>query len=68
MADAKIVQVRVDVDGKAMIYFDQQVGNEPATCVHNSYRNAFGVDASTKGGKAVLSMEKLLELLLLPMA
>ncbi len=39
-----------------MIFFDQPIGGTPATCVHDAYKSALGADASTEGGKAVLSM------------
>lgn len=55
VSNAKVVQVRVDLDGRAMIIFDQQVAGTPPNCVHVAYKNAFAVDASTDGGKAVLS-------------
>ena len=56
VSDAKVTQIRVDVDGRAMIFFDQLVGGTPANCVHPAYTKALGVDASTEGGKAVLSL------------
>ncbi|MES9880669.1 MAG: hypothetical protein ABW185_07290 [Sedimenticola sp.] len=54
--DAKITKIRVDGNGHAMIFFDKDKTREPATCVHSAYVRAFGIDASTDGGKAVLSM------------
>lgn len=39
-----------------MIFFDRPIDGTPAECVHDAYNRAFGVDASTEGGKAVLSM------------
>lgn len=56
VSNAKVTQIRVDVDGRAMIFFDQPLGGTPATCVHQAYKSALGVNASTEGGKAVLSM------------
>ncbi len=54
--NAKVTKIRVDGNGRAMIFFDQPIGGEPATCVHDAYKSALGVDASTEGGKAVLSL------------
>jgi hypothetical protein len=56
VSNAKIKSIRVDNDGRAMIFFDKPIGGEPAKCVHVAYKNALGIDASTDGGKAVLSM------------
>ena len=55
-SNAKITSIRVDNSGKAMIFFDKDKTREPATCVHSAYTRALGIDASTEGGKAVLSM------------
>ena len=56
VANAKIINVRVDENGKAMIIFDKDVSGTPPGCVHTAYKNAFAVDASTDGGKAVLTL------------
>jgi len=53
---AKVTQIRVDGSGKVMVFFDKPIGGTPASCVHDAYKSALGVDASTEGGKAVLSM------------
>ncbi len=55
-SDAKISHIRVDNDGRVMIFFDRDKIRDPASCVHTAYARALGVDASTEGGKAVLSM------------
>ena len=56
VGSAKVIQVRIDQDGKGMAIFDQQVGGTPATCVHPAYTNAFSFDATTAGGKAIMAM------------
>ena len=56
VGNVKVVKIRVDLNGKAMIHFDSPIGGTPASCVHPAYQDAFGIDASTAGGKAVLSM------------
>ncbi|WHI52757.1 hypothetical protein P3339_08340 [Microbulbifer sp. MLAF003] len=54
---AKVEQIRVDGDGRAMIFFDKPLGGTPAACADKTnYGNALAVDAATDGGKAVLSM------------
>lgn len=53
---AKVIQVRIDQDGKGMVVFDQQVGGTPATCVHSAYTNALSFNAATGGGKAIMAM------------
>jgi len=55
VSNAKVSKIRVDSSGKVMVIFDQQVAGTPPSCVHAAYRNAFAIDASTSGGKAVLS-------------
>lgn len=54
--DAIVTSIRVDDNGAAMIFFNKPIGGTPATCVHPAYSSALGIDASTEGGKAVLSM------------
>lgn len=54
--NAKIETIRVDNDGRAMVFFDQEIAGTPPPCVHEAYKRALGFDASSEGGKAVLSM------------
>jgi len=56
VSNVKVAKIRVDLDGRAMIFFSESIGGTPASCVHDAYKSAFGVDAATDGGKAVLSM------------
>lgn len=54
--EGKITKIRVDhPSGQAMIYFDADVSISGANCRGGGYKNALAVDASTEGGKAVLS-------------
>lgn len=53
---AKIIQVRIDQDGKGMVVFDRLIGGTPATCVHPTYKNALSFDATTNGGKAIMAV------------
>ncbi|MBU2713021.1 hypothetical protein [Zooshikella harenae] len=55
VSKAKVTQIRVDGNGRVMVYFNKPIEGTPATCVHNAYKNALGVDAGTEGGKAVLT-------------
>ncbi|MFA0813624.1 hypothetical protein [Microbulbifer epialgicus] len=53
----KVKQIRVDENGRTMIFFDKPLSGDPAACSDKeNYGNALAVDASTDGGKAVLSM------------
>ena len=52
--DAKIIKVRVDNNGPAMIIFDKQISGTPPACP--TYTNGFGIDTTNPGGKSVLSM------------
>ena len=56
IASAKVIQVRVDQDGRGMVVFDQPVGGTPATCIHPAYANALSFNASTGGGRAIMAM------------
>ena len=52
----KVIQVRVDKDGRGIVTFDTQVGGAPATCRHSAYTNALSFDANTHGGKAIMAL------------
>lgn len=54
-----ITKIRIDANGRAMIYFDKPIEGGTPACVHSSYSTALAIDASTEGGKAVLSMAML---------
>lgn len=56
VGSAKIIEVRIDKDGKGMVVFDKLVGGTPATCVHPAYINAFAFDTATSGGKAIMAV------------
>lgn len=53
---AKVIQVRIDQDGKGMVVFDKVIGGAPATCIHPAYVNALSFDATTSGGKAIMAV------------
>jgi hypothetical protein len=50
----KVIAVRVDSNGRGMVFFDQPIGGTPPSCVHPAYLNALSFDA-TSGGKSVLA-------------
>lgn len=52
---SKVVQVRVDKDGKGMVVFEVVLGGSRPSC-SSSYPNALAFDANTAGGKSVLAM------------
>ncbi len=53
--NAKVVRIRTDVTGKAMIFFNKTISNQPS-CVHPSYATALAIDTKTAGGKSALSV------------
>ncbi len=53
---AKVLEIRVDADGRGMVVFEQPVGGTPPSCVHQAYLNAFAFNASGSGGKAVMAL------------
>lgn len=55
VVNTTIIKIRVDNDGRAMIFFNTAV-TPPAACSHTAYSSALGIDAATPGGQAVLSM------------
>ena len=56
VTNAKVVEVRMDQDGKGMVIFDQLIAGAKATCVHPAYTNALAFDLNTAGGKGVLAV------------
>lgn len=61
VSQAKVTQIRVDRNGRAMIFFDQNLkaspeGAAPLDCVHSSYKSALAIDTREEGSAAVLSM------------
>jgi hypothetical protein len=49
-----VTYIRVDADGKGIIYFDQPVGSSPPACVISAYVNALAFNSGA-GGKSVLA-------------
>ncbi|MAQ27590.1 MAG: hypothetical protein CMK83_25565 [Pseudomonadales bacterium] len=56
VSNAQVTKVRVDLDGRAMVFFDRPMGGTPPGCVNPAYVDALAFDASTSGGKAILGM------------
>lgn len=54
VGSAKVIQVRIDLDGRGMVVFDQPIGGAPPGCAHPSYANAFGFP-SNAAGKAIMA-------------
>ncbi|WP_143145170.1 hypothetical protein [Arcobacter sp. LA11] len=54
--NAKVKSIRVDKDGRGMIFFNQPVAGTPPSCVHDAYKSALGIDTNTEAGKAILSL------------
>lgn len=55
VVEAKVVQVRVDSDGKGMVIFDRSLTGTPPTCVIPTYSNALAF-SNTSGGKTVMAL------------
>lgn len=55
VVEAKVVQVRVDSDGKGMVIFDRSIAGTPPTCVIPTYSNALAF-SNTSGGKTVMAL------------
>lgn len=55
ISDAKVVRVRTDSNGRAMIFFNKAISGSPA-CVHPAYLTSVAIDTSTPGGKSALSV------------
>lgn len=53
VSNAKVLEIRIDQDGKGMVFFDQPIGGDPATCVHPAYKSALAFDMTTPGGKGI---------------
>jgi hypothetical protein len=56
VASGKVVQIRIDQDGRGMVIFDQSIGGTPPTCVHPAYTNALSFNTTTGGGKGIMAM------------
>lgn len=53
--NAKVIQVRVDQDGRGIVTFDLPVTGTPPSCVNAAYINALSFNSSTAGGKGILA-------------
>lgn len=56
VGNAKVIQIRIDQDGKGMVVFDQQLSNTPAPCGNSNYSNALAFNLNSGGGKGILAM------------
>lgn len=54
--EGKVLDVRIDRDGRGIIKFDGPIEREPASCRVAAYSSHFSFDASTDGGKAIYTM------------
>lgn len=54
--NAKVIQIRIDQDGKGMVVFDQPLGNTPAACGNSYYANALAFNVTSGGGKGIMAM------------
>lgn len=53
---ATVVSVRIDQTGNGMVFFDQNIGGAPPSCVITAYRNALAFNTNTAGGKSIYAM------------
>lgn len=54
VGSAKVVMVRVDSDGRGMVFFDQLIGGTPPGCAHPAYTTAFAFPPNA-AGKAIMA-------------
>lgn len=54
IANAKVIEVRIDKNGKGMVMFDRPVGGAPPSCVIGYYANALAFEGAN--GRAVMAM------------
>ncbi len=52
----KVVDVRIDRDGRGIVKFDRLIALEPAVCSSADYNSHFSFDTTTDGGKAIYSL------------
>lgn len=52
----KVISVRVDQTGNAMIFFAQSLEGTRPSCVISPYANALAINTNTAGGKSILAM------------
>jgi hypothetical protein len=53
--NAKVSYIRIDSDGRGIIFFDQPIGNTPPACVISAYASALSFNSSG-AGKGVLAV------------
>ena len=55
LSGVQVTQVRVDSDGRGVVFFSAAMGATPPGCVISAYNNAVAIDTNTAGGKAALA-------------
>ena len=54
--DVTITNIRIDADGRGIVFFDKPIQGDSAACGQSSsYKNAFAFNAAQPGGKAVFA-------------
>lgn len=54
---ATVASVRIDADGRGMVFFSQAMTGTPPSCVlAAAYNHALAFDTNTAGGKSILAM------------
>ena len=54
--NARVTDVRIDQDGKGMVFFDAAIGASPPGCVNAAYANALAFNTNTAGGRSILAV------------
>ncbi len=55
VTNVTVTDVRVDADGRGMVFFSSPLGNAPPTCVQSGYANGLAFDTNTAGGRSILA-------------
>jgi hypothetical protein len=66
VVDARVVQVRVDSDGRGMVIFDKPIVGTPPACVIPLYSNSLAFGGP--GGKSVMAFALLAKATNMPLA
>lgn len=54
--NAHVANIRIDQDGRDMVFFDTAAIGSPATCINPTYSGALAFDSRLSGGKAILAI------------
>lgn len=49
-----VASIRIDANGKGMVFFDRATVGIPPPCAVSAYARAFAFDTNTVGGRAIL--------------